>query len=31
VDTGNYTKIVETWGVKDGAISTITVNAAGSS
>lgn len=31
VDTGNYTKIVDTWGVKDGAISTITINAAGSS
>jgi polar amino acid transport system substrate-binding protein len=31
VDTGNYTKILDTWGVKDGAITTITVNAAGSS
>jgi len=31
VDTGNYTKIMDTWAVKDGAISTITINAAGSS
>jgi polar amino acid transport system substrate-binding protein len=31
VDTGNYTKILQTWGVEDGAITTITINAAGSS
>ncbi len=31
VDDGTYKKILDKWGVGDGALSTITINAAGNS